>query len=54
MKNELETILTFAIVARGTAEDFESVKRYLTEHTTASIVYQTIDYGKLFIKRGEE
>lgn len=54
MKNELETLLNFALVANGTVEDFESIKRYLKEHTTARIIYQTKGYGKLTIVRGEE
>lgn len=54
MKEEEETYVNFAIVAKGTLGDFNAVKAFLTGKTTARLVYQTTGYEKLLIKRGEE
>jgi hypothetical protein len=52
--NEDKTLLNFALVANGTVDDFDAVKRYLKEHTTARLIYQTKGYEKLMIVRGDE
>jgi phage-related protein len=52
--NEDKTLLNFALVANGTIEDFESVRSFLKEHTTARLIYQTKGYEKLMIVRGDE
>jgi hypothetical protein len=54
LKEEEETFVNFAIVAKGTLDDFNAVKTFLKGNTTAHMVYQTTGYDKLFIKRGGE
>jgi hypothetical protein len=47
-----ETLLNFAIVFRGTLQDFEDVKKYILDHG-ALLTYQMKSTEKLWIMRGE-
>lgn len=44
-----ETVLSLALVLRGTLKDFITIKQFIDQWTAAQIIYQTKAVGKLYI-----
>lgn len=46
-----DTIISFAIVCRGTLKEFDTIKRHIATWTNARIVYQTKSLGYIKIEK---
>ncbi len=49
----LDEPLTIALVLRGSAEDIQELKSFLSQ-SDLKLIYKTVSYGKLYITSKEE